>query len=181
MRHIDFMTSLAFVLKRFSFKIILVNLNKKDKKMKKMFSIMVIFLMAFTGGVQAADNLEISEAWMRVSPKKVAGAFFEIKNNTDQVINVVSATATGSQKVELHTHIMDNGIMRMRKVDMIDIPANGTQSFNPHSYHLMMFRLDEAVYTVDNMVEVELTFDNQTSLKTMFVVKPFGKKMSKSK
>lgn len=149
--------------------------------MKKLISIMAIVLMAFTTHAQAADNLVITDAWLRVSPKKVAGAFFEIKNNTDKIINVISATAQGSQKVELHTHIMDDGIMRMRKVDMIDIPANGTQSFNPHGYHLMMFRLDEAVYTVDNMVEVELTFDNKTTLKAMFLVQSFGRKMPKAK
>uniref|UniRef100_A0A2A4Z2R0 Copper chaperone PCu(A)C n=1 Tax=OCS116 cluster bacterium TaxID=2030921 RepID=A0A2A4Z2R0_9PROT len=149
--------------------------------MKKIFSLMVIFIMAFTTGVQAADNLVITESWLRVSPKKVAGAFFEIKNNSDQTINVISATAQGSQKVELHTHTLDNGIMRMRKVDLIDIPANGMQSFNPHSYHLMLFRLDEAAFAVGNMVEVELTFDNQTTLKAMFEVKPFGKNMPKTK
>lgn len=135
--------------------------------------------MAFTGSVQAADNLVITDPWLRVSPKKVAGAFFEIKNNNDKIINVISATAKGSGKVELHTHIMDNGIMRMRKVDMIDIPANGTQSFNPHGYHLMLFRLDDAAFTVGNMVEVELAFDNETTLKAMFEVKPFGNKMEK--
>lgn len=145
--------------------------------MKKIFSIMVIFVMALTGSVQAADNLVVTEPWLRVSPKKVAGAFFEIKNNGDKLVNVISATAKGSQKVELHTHIMDNGIMRMRKVDMIDVPAHGTQSFNPHSYHLMLFRLDEAAFAVGNMVEIELTFDDETTLKTMFEVKPFGKKM----
>lgn len=149
--------------------------------MKKLIAMLAIFLMAFTGSAQAVDNLVITDAWLRVSPKKVAGAFFEIKNNTDKLVNVISATAKGSQKVELHTHTLDNGIMRMRKVDMIGIPANGSQSFNPHSYHLMMFRLDEAIYVVDNMVEVELTFDNQTTLKAMFEVKSFGRKMPKTK
>ncbi len=147
--------------------------------MKKILIATSIIFFALTSMVQAMDKLIISDAWLRVAPNKVAGGFFEIKNNTANIINMVSATATGAGKIELHSHTMKDGIMKMRQEKAIEIPANGSTSFNPHSFHLMMFKLDKEVFAVGNMVEVNFTFDDASTLSTKFHVLKFGEEMKK--
>lgn len=148
--------------------------------MKKFIIIMSIFLAAFTAPASAMDKLIIKDAWLRVAPNKVGGGFFEILNQTDKVINIVSATAKGAGKIELHSHTMTDGIMKMRKEDKIEIPANGSTSFNPHSFHLMMFRLDKDIFAVDNMVEIFFTFDDNSTMGAKFHVLKFGTEMKPS-
>lgn len=148
--------------------------------MKKIFTLTAIFILAFTNIAFAMDKIIITDSWLWIPPNKVAGAFFEIKNNSDKTLNIVSATADGAQKIELHNHIMDGAIMKMRKVKMIEVPANDTTSFNPHGFHLMMYKLDQDIFAVGNMVEVHFTFDDASTTSAKFHIMPFGKPMDKS-
>lgn len=50
--------------------------------------------------------------------------------------------------------------MCIRKVKTIDVPTNAMQSFHPHGYHLVMFKLDPVLFAIDKILEVELLFDN---------------------
>lgn len=149
--------------------------------MKKIFTLAAIFILAFTNIALAMDKIIITDAWLWVPPNKVAGAFFEIKNNTDKALNIISATTKGAKKIELHNHIMDGAIMKMRQVKQIEVPANGTTSFNPHGYHLMMYKLDKDIFAVGNMVVVNFTFDDQSTASAKFHVMPFGKPMDTTK
>ncbi len=154
--------------------------------MKKLFLLATLFFMAVFSTAQAADtqDVKVTDAWMRVSPNKVAGAFFEIKNTGDKPLKLVAATTQGAQKTELHNHLLIDGVMKMRKIDFVELPANSNVSFNTHGYHLMMFKLDQQVIKIDNMIKVELTFDDGSTKSASFMVKPFGKggkKMDHSK
>ncbi|MBL1421089.1 MAG: copper chaperone PCu(A)C [Alphaproteobacteria bacterium] len=148
--------------------------------MKKILTLATIFILAFTNIALAMDKIVITDSWLWVPPNKVAGAFFEIKNNTDKTLNIVSATTKGAKKIELHNHIMADGIMKMRQVKAIEVPANGSTSFNPHGFHLMMYRLDKDMFAAGNMVEVNFTFDDQSTASAKFHVMPFGQPMEKS-
>lgn len=142
--------------------------------MKKLLIILSICLAAISSTASAMDKLIISDAWLRVAPNKVAGGFFEIKNQTAKPLKIISAEAIGAKTIELHSHTMTDGIMKMRKQDSIEIAANSTLSFNPHSFHLMMFKLDKQVFAVGNTVEVFFTFDDNSTMSAKFKVYKFG-------
>ncbi|MCP5036170.1 MAG: copper chaperone PCu(A)C [Rhodobacteraceae bacterium] len=90
------------------------------------------------------ENLEISGAFARASPMMAsAGAGFmtiRAPNAGDQLIGFRSDACT---QPELHTHIHDNGMMRMRQVEVIDVPAGGEVKLEPGSFHLMFIGLSE--------------------------------------
>ncbi|CAN0507983.1 unnamed protein product, partial [Discosporangium mesarthrocarpum] len=46
-----------------------------------------------------------------------------------------------SARTELHTHINDNGVMRMRHVKGVNLPAGGEVAFKPGGYHIMFIGL----------------------------------------
>ncbi len=85
--------------------------------------------------------------------RDVSAAFFTVINHgeADRLIAVKSDI---SDKTELHNHIDDKGVMKMRRVEGVDIAKGGTLVFKPGSYHVMMFESQIA----DNKTETELTF-----------------------
>lgn len=90
-----------------------------------------------------AADLDISGAFLRASPKVAnAGAgFVTIKNTGATDDTLIGAEAAISKAVELHTHIKDGDVMRMRQVDSIAVPAGGGAELKPGADHIMFINL----------------------------------------
>ncbi len=91
-----------------------------------------------------AKGVEASNAYARAVVKgvKQSGAFVTLKNTdaTDNVLVAASVSPKFAARTELHTHINDNGVMRMREVkDGVPLPAGQTVELKPGSYHIMFF------------------------------------------
>ncbi|UIP30655.1 copper chaperone PCu(A)C [Photobacterium sp. TLY01] len=102
----------------------------------------------FTSGLATAHEFEsgklhIDHPWSKEVPpmSSVAAAFFSVDNHGDQADVLLRAESPIAEKVELHEHAHENGMMKMRKVDDIQIPAGETQLLKPGGYHIMMFNL----------------------------------------
>lgn len=67
------------------------------------------------------------------------GAAYLVIRNTGGADRLIAASTTAAASTELHTHEKDGEIMRMRKVDAIDIPANDVVTLQPGGKHIMMF------------------------------------------
>ncbi|MGB0671997.1 MAG: copper chaperone PCu(A)C, partial [Rhodospirillales bacterium] len=110
-----------------------------------------------------AGDITIENAWARATPPgaKVGGAFLTIVNagETDRLL---TAAAAVSDVVELHTHIHDNGIMRMRQVEAIDT-APGRTELKPGGLHIMFIGLKEPL-TAGSHFPVTLTFEKAGAL-----------------
>ncbi|NRA89079.1 MAG: copper chaperone PCu(A)C [Rhizobiales bacterium] len=142
--------------------------------------IIAIFSLTSIANASSSNDIKINNAWLRVAPNKVAVAFFTIENSTDKTIQILSAKTKHAKRTELHNHIMNNGIMKMRQVKLVEVKANDTVKFNPHGYHLMMFNLDIDAFKPGKQVEIIFTFDNDTEQKAMFRVIAFGMKKPKN-
>lgn len=88
-------------------------------------------------------------------------AFMQLVNDSTQALSIVSATSSASEYCELHTHIHDNGVMRMRQVEAIEIPAQGSVELKPGGLHLMLFNIQPL--SLDDQVELTLTFSDGSS------------------
>ncbi|MBK8456876.1 MAG: copper chaperone PCu(A)C [Phyllobacteriaceae bacterium] len=95
-----------------------------------------------------------------------AGAGFMVIANAGDADKLVSAKSGVSEIVELHTHIEENGMKAMRKVDFIDVPANGAVELKPGSFHVMFINLKERLQQ-GAMLDVTLVFEKagEVSLK----------------
>lgn len=92
----------------------------------------------------SVGNLSIDGPWSRASagPARAGAAFMTITNNGPVIDRLLSATADDTaRRVELHTHINDNGVMRMRQVVAIDLPPGQTVTLQPGGLHIMMMEL----------------------------------------
>jgi copper(I)-binding protein len=66
---------------------------------------------------------------------------------------------------------MEGGIMRMRQVRGIDIPAGGEATLRPGGLHIMFFDID-APFEEGQRVPVTLHFERAGELRIDFVARP---------
>ncbi|AOT09848.1 copper chaperone PCu(A)C [Pseudoalteromonas luteoviolacea] len=91
--------------------------------------------------VQDSVGLQVSNAKIRAflpAAKSTAG-YMTIFNSTDAPISIVSAKVEGLGRVEIHEHIHSNGMMKMRPVKALVVPAKQRVEFKPGGHHLMGF------------------------------------------
>ncbi|MGB6228557.1 MAG: copper chaperone PCu(A)C [Litorimonas sp.] len=93
--------------------------------------------------------------------RDVAAGYFQTTNDGPDAA-IVSATSPVAEVVELHTHSMDEGVMKMREVERIDLPSGETVEFRPGGLHLMMFGF--AREEGQSETPVTLTLDNGETL-----------------
>lgn len=118
-------------------------------------------LSSFAALANQADHIQIENPFAReVPPTAMASAsFMTLKNNSTETIKLVSADSTVAQKVELHEHTNDNGVMKMRQIPNIEIPAQGETQLKPGGLHIMLINLNQGIKAGDQ-VKVELTFED---------------------
>jgi len=121
------------------------------------------------------DTLKISHPWSRATaPNQQVGAvFMEIQAKTDQGDRLIAASFEGAEKVEIHNHIMDGDVMRMRRIDGVDVPANGTVELAPGGYHVMLLGL-KAPLLEETVIPVTLVFERAGSVKIEAIVQAAG-------
>ena len=90
-----------------------------------------------------SDTITINHpfAYPSIGAFNVGIVFFEIENETDKDDAIIGAESTVSDRVELHTHVHDKGLMRMRKVDEIALPADRKVTLQRGGLHIMLFDL----------------------------------------
>lgn len=104
-------------------------------------------LVLSTGAALAADykvgDLTISDPWSRALPPNApaGAAYFTVTNQGQAQDRLVGAASDVAGKAELHTHVKSGEMMRMQKVDAVDIPAGGEATFAPGGNHVMLIGL----------------------------------------
>lgn len=121
---------------------------------------------------RADGSIQVIDVFARAAPAGgVGGLYFTIVNtgSADRLTGVASAVAG---KTELHENIDDKGVMKMRQLGILDIPAGTTVKLAPGGYHVMLLGLKQTVL-VGEHIPVTLTFEKAGDVKVEAnVVKP---------
>lgn len=89
-------------------------------------------------------ELVIGHPWTRAAGANQNGAaYMTLRNTGREADRLVSASSPIARTVELHTHIRDGEVMRMRQVADIAIPAGETVRLRPGGLHVMLIGLTE--------------------------------------
>jgi copper(I)-binding protein len=86
----------------------------------------------------------VSQAWVRLLPptQPNTAAYMTLRNLTDTDLHIVAAESPAARVTELHDHVQGAaGVMRMREVDAIVIPAHGAVELKPGGLHVMLIDL----------------------------------------
>ena len=122
----------------------------------KKFVLSILSIAAVFGA-----DVEIEGAYARASIPNVpnSAAFFVIKNNSDKDIAITSANSDIAEKNELHTHIKENEMLKMMKIEKLVVPAKSSLELKSGGDHVMLIGLKKELKAGDE-INLELSFSD---------------------
>lgn len=120
----------------------------------------------------AHAEVKMTDAWVRASnPGQSVGAAYVTLSSTQEVTLVYVETERAGS-VEMHSMTMENGIMKMRSMEELTVPAGKSVKLAPGGLHLMLFELPTPFKTGEQ-VKFRLCFkDKQGKITDQFVTMP---------
>ena len=103
-----------------------------------------VVLALLAGPVLASDakvgGLVIVEPWARatIGQAKTGAAYLTVINNGTAGDRLLAVSTPVAAKAQLHTHIMDEDVMKMRPVEAIEIEAKSSMTLEPGGGHVML-------------------------------------------
>ena len=133
----------------------------------KLFVASVLLVVAVCA---ARAEVVVRDAWIRgtVPGQSATGAFMQLASPDD--LSLVAVATPAAKVAEIHSMALENGVMRMRAMDSLPLPAGKTVELRPGGYHLMLLELVAPLKEGDS-VPVVLTFADKSGRKTTQEVK----------
>ena len=141
----------------------------------KKFVLSIVSIAAVFGA-----DIEIERAYARASIPNVpnSAAFFVIKNNSDKDIAITSANSDIAEKNELHTHIKENQMLKMMKIEKLVVPAKSSLELKSGGDHVMLMGLKKELKVGDE-INLELSFSDGDKKNIKVPVKDLASTMHK--
>jgi hypothetical protein len=144
-------------------------------------ALLVIALVLIFVGVASAQeftgkDVVVSRPWARATPggATVGGAFLEIRT-TGQGDRLIGAASPAAGMVEIHNHIMENGVAKMRRVEAIAIKGGTSVVLKPGGYHVMLMDLKQPLKEGDTL-KLTLQFERAGDIEVAAKVEAIGSK-----
>jgi periplasmic copper chaperone A len=138
----------------------------------KRFAILILgIFLSFAAQAQ----VQIEKPWTRATAPGavVGGGYMTIRNQGAAADKLVAASSPAAASVELHVHVNEGGVMKMRQVPGYDVPAKGAFALKPGGAHLMFIDLKRPLREGDK-IPVTLKFEKAGEVKTEFHVGGLG-------
>ncbi len=116
-----------------------------------------LLLLTALSATSAWAQVKVEQAWARatVPGQKATGAFMKI--TATQATQLVAVSTPVAGVAEVHEMKMDGGVMKMRAMPALDLPAGQAVELKPGGYHLMLMDLKTPL-AKDSSVALTLTF-----------------------
>lgn len=124
-----------------------------------------------------AGSLILQHPWSRATPPgaPVGGGYLTIVNKGTTADKLVGGTIDVAAGVEIHQMTMEDGVMKMRQLDGLDIPAGGSVTFSPNGLHLMFIGLKHGLKKGQH-ADGTLVFEKGGSVKVSYEIEGIGAK-----
>lgn len=121
----------------------------------------------------AHDGMHANNAYARSTNPQVGAVFLQLENHRQVACTLQGASSDAAERVELHTHVEEDGVMKMTRIeDGIAVAAGQTHDLNRGGDHIMMLGLTEPLADGDMLTltldfgdcgteAVEVVVDNQ--------------------
>ena len=116
-----------------------------------------------------AGDIVVDQPWaMPLPPVSVNGAaYLDIKNLGQNPDMLMAADSPIAEKIEVHEHIHENGVMKMQEMaGGLELKAGATVKFVPGGLHLMLIGLKEPLVEGETF-PVNLQFEQAGSLEVI--------------
>jgi copper(I)-binding protein len=109
--------------------------------------------------VQAADLVEVHDAWARATvPGQKSGAVY-MELVARENLRLTAIRTAAAETAEVHQMKMEKGMMRMRALPFLNLPAGQPVQLEPGGYHVMLFDLKRSL-VAGQKLKLELTLED---------------------
>ena len=149
------------------------------KRVHTVFAVLVAAFSFWSADTKADDyrvgEIAVVHPWARAtaSTAKTGAAFMIIRNGGADADRLVGVSSSVSRKAGLHKSLIEDGIMKMRPADVIDVPAGGMVMLKPGSYHVMFMGLKGPLKEGDSF-PLSLVFEKAGEIEVMVTVMKAG-------
>ena len=136
----------------------------------------VILVIALLVTTQAgASEVTVSEAWARATaPGQDNGAvYLHITSRQDS--RILAVTSPAAENAALHSTINEKGVMKMRELDTLMLPAKQEIQLAPGGTHIMLGGLKKPLTAGDNVpltLTIQFTNKSREVIEVMAIVIP---------
>jgi copper(I)-binding protein len=123
--------------------------------MTRIAGVCVLLVLGWLSAVsQAWAEVQVSGAWARATMpgQKVAGVYLQLRSDTRATLIGVKTDA--AKAAEVHRMTTEDGVMKMRRVDSLVLPAGETVVLEPGGYHLMLIDINRPLKVGDQVAVV---------------------------
>ena len=133
----------------------------------------VLVLLAAACSAGSGGAVTVSEAWARPAAglNQPDAAYLVISNRSGRPDALLSVSSPGASSVEMHESGMDSsGMMAMRPVARIEVPAGATVTLEPGGFHLMLVGL-KAPLQAGGTIQLDLRFEHAGTISVQAAVR----------
>ena len=134
--------------------------------MNKMIKSAGLLCLLLVNCAYAADAVRVEGAWSRATAPGQDTAMMDMTITSEQTAKLISIVSPACKEVEMHSMTHANGMMKMREVEYIDLPAGTRVSLGASGYHLMLIGLKAPLKVGDSVpVLLNIGTGNKQMLK----------------
>lgn len=113
--------------------------------MRAIFPALALFSLASLAACGDPAPTYVDQAWIRVSPNadNPSAGYFTVHGG-EAPVTLRGVLTDRAQRVEMHESVEQGGMMTMRPVESVDVPAKGTVVFAPGGKHIMLWGVNPA-------------------------------------
>ena len=116
------------------------------------------------GSPSADAAITVSDAWIAQPASDTSAMFGTVNNAGSETVSITGGSAPGVGMVQVHEFVKDGNTEVMQEVDGgLPVPAGGSVSLEPGSYHVMLMEFSEQ-WAVGDEVTVTLDLSNGQSV-----------------
>lgn len=128
----------------------------KSKQSGLIKLVSLLWAMLLSAGVHAGD-IQVENAWVRATVPGQDSAALDMTVTSRQAATLTGVSSAAAKSAGLHSMTHENGMMKMREVKTMGLPAGKRVNLGESGYHLMLVGL-HAPLKAGETVPLALTF-----------------------
>lgn len=121
--------------------------------------------------VATLDGLEIGDPWVTatIPGSRQSAGYLILRNLSADSDRLLGASSAQAARISLHQNVVEQGLVKMRSIPAVDVPARAETAMVSGGFHLM---LDEPVTSLveGDAVLVNLDFERRGTVEVLFLV-----------
>lgn len=102
--------------------------------------------------------------WTKESVGKNAAVYMSLENKGDEVDRLIGVETELAEEAELHTHLVENNVVRMRRVEAFEVHPGTPTVLKQGSHHIMLIRLKKPLREGE-LAPLTLVFERAGKIK----------------